>query len=69
MLLFNIINNRQNKLVNNSNKENIIYCRQTKNATSFQLPNTKEKKVTSNCKIEKKIESANWYIFKTSFFY
>lgn len=59
MLLSIVTSNRLDKLINSSNKEDVIYCYQTKNATSLQLQSIKNKRVANNSEIEKKIESAN----------
>lgn len=53
MLLSNVFSNRLNDLVDNSDKENIISCRQTRNKTSPQLSNTGRNRVIGHFEIEK----------------
>lgn len=57
--LFTIFSKKLDNLYNSSDKENVIYCRKTKNATSPQLLGIRRIKVTSYFEIEKKASEKN----------
>lgn len=51
ILLSHVFNNRLNDLFNSSNKEDVIYCYQTKNTISFWLFGIEKNRVASHFKI------------------
>ena len=69
VLLFNMFNNRFNDLVNSSDKEDVISCRQTKNATSPLLLGIRRNRIAGHSEIEKGMEGANEDIFEVCFLY
>lgn len=57
--LSNMFSNRLDDFVNSFNKKDIICCHQIKNATSFQLSDTRRNKVIDHFKIEKRASEKN----------
>ena len=50
--LSNIFSNRLNDFIDNSDDENVISCRQRRNATSLRLPATGRDKVIDHSRME-----------------
>ena len=67
VLLSNAFSNRLDDFVDTSDKENVIGCRQTRNATSPQLPGTGRNRVAGHSERGEGMEDVNGELSEVCF--